>query len=104
MGADLHGQLQAALSTTFTIERELAGGGMSRVFLAEELALGRHVVIKVLPPELGGDASAERFSRETQSRRSCSIRTSCRSSRLASRRGSSTTRCRTSRESRSQVN
>jgi hypothetical protein len=29
MGADLRGQLQAALGTRFTIERELEGGGMS---------------------------------------------------------------------------
>jgi serine/threonine-protein kinase len=39
---------------------------MSRVFLAEELALGRHVVIKVLPEELTGAVSSERFRREMQ--------------------------------------
>ena len=31
-------QLQAALGSAFMIERELGGGGMSRVFLAEESA------------------------------------------------------------------
>ena len=66
MGADLRGQLQAALGTMYNIERELGGGGMSRVFVAEEIALGRRVVIKLLAPELGEGLSAERFARETQ--------------------------------------
>jgi eukaryotic-like serine/threonine-protein kinase len=37
---------------------------MSRVFLAEEAALGRQVVIKVLPPELAHAVSSERFRQE----------------------------------------
>ena len=37
---------------------------MSRVFVAEERALGRKVVIKVLAPELAAGVSAERFARE----------------------------------------
>src|SRR5213595_2361556 len=37
---------------------------MSRVFLAEEVRLGRQVVVKVLPPELAAGVSAERFERE----------------------------------------
>lgn len=37
---------------------------MSRVFLAEELALGRRVVLKVLSPDLAHVLSAERFERE----------------------------------------
>ena len=37
---------------------------MSRVFLATERGLGRAVVVKVLPPELASDVSAERFRRE----------------------------------------
>jgi tRNA A-37 threonylcarbamoyl transferase component Bud32/tetratricopeptide (TPR) repeat protein len=57
-------RLQAALGSAYTIERELGGGGMSRVFVAEERALGRQVVIKVLPPELAAELSAERFERE----------------------------------------
>ena len=63
---DLAAQLQAALGTAFRIERELHGGGMSRVFVAEETRLGRHVVVKVLPPELGAGLSIERFHRETR--------------------------------------
>src|SRR5262245_32308144 len=46
-GPDLGAYLQQALGDTYTIERELGGGGMSRVFLAQEQALGRTVVIKV---------------------------------------------------------
>ncbi|MEP6731119.1 MAG: serine/threonine-protein kinase [bacterium] len=44
--------------------RELGGGGMSRVFLADDLALQRAVVIKVLLPELAAGVNAERFNRE----------------------------------------
>ncbi|HEU5217669.1 MAG TPA: serine/threonine-protein kinase, partial [Gemmatimonadales bacterium] len=58
--------LQIAFGSTYRLERELGGGGMSRVFLAEETALGRRVVIKVLPPELAQALSADRFRREVQ--------------------------------------
>ena len=37
---------------------------MSRVFVADEEALGRKVVVKVLAPELAEGMSAERFARE----------------------------------------
>ena len=59
-------RLQAAVGDTYRIERELGGGGMSRVFLAEETRLGRKVVIKVLPPEMGAGVNVERFEREIQ--------------------------------------
>jgi serine/threonine-protein kinase len=62
--SDLLISLQTALGGSYVIERELSGGGMSRVFLATEAALGRRVVIKVLTPELSGDMSIERFERE----------------------------------------
>jgi serine/threonine-protein kinase len=39
---------------------------MSRVFVAEELALGRRVVVKVLAPELAESLSGERFAREAR--------------------------------------
>lgn len=64
MAPELREQLQAHLASAYTIERELGGGGMSRVFLAEERALGRKVVIKVLPPEMAAGVNAERFRRE----------------------------------------
>jgi TolB-like protein/Tfp pilus assembly protein PilF/tRNA A-37 threonylcarbamoyl transferase component Bud32 len=62
--AELREQLQAALGDSYTLERELGGGGMSRVFVASDTALGRKVVIKVLAPELAAGVSAERFARE----------------------------------------
>src|SRR3712207_4761999 len=63
---DLRDQLQRALGTTYVIERELGGGGMSRVFVADERRLNRKVVIKVLSPELAAGVNAERFEREIQ--------------------------------------
>ncbi len=51
---------------TYRVVRELGGGGMSRVFLAEEPRLGRQVVIKVLPPEMGAGVNVGRFEREIQ--------------------------------------
>ncbi len=64
--ADLRDELQSSLGSAYVLERELGGGGMSRVFLAEEKALGRKVVVKVLPRELAGDVSVDRFRREIQ--------------------------------------
>src|SRR4051812_9078713 len=61
---ELRDQLQKSFGDSYTIERELGGGGMSRVFLALEQALGRHVVVKVLPSETAGAVSVERFKRE----------------------------------------
>jgi serine/threonine protein kinase/Flp pilus assembly protein TadD len=60
----LRERLEQSLSDTYRIEREIGGGGMSRVFLAEETALGRRVVVKVLSPDLAHELSAERFARE----------------------------------------
>jgi non-specific serine/threonine protein kinase len=62
----MHFELQEALGEEYDIERELGGGGMSRVFLANERALGRRVVIKLLTPDLAADVSIERFRREIQ--------------------------------------
>jgi len=64
--SDLHARLQESLGSSYTLERELTGGGMSRVFLAEEMALRRRVVIKLLPPDLAAGVSGERFTREVQ--------------------------------------
>src|SRR3979409_843499 len=61
---DLREQLQTTLSDAYRLERELGGGGMSRVFLAEELALGRRVVVKGLSPDLAAGVNVERFKRE----------------------------------------
>jgi tetratricopeptide (TPR) repeat protein len=64
--ADLQTRLQAAVGETYRVEKELGGGGMSRVFLAEEVRLGRKVVIKLLPPEMAAGVNVERFEREIQ--------------------------------------
>ncbi len=64
--ADLRARLQAAVGDAFSIEKELGGGGMSRVFLAQERELERQVVVKVLPPEMAAGLNAERFRREIQ--------------------------------------
>ncbi|HEV7389705.1 MAG TPA: protein kinase [Gemmatimonadaceae bacterium] len=61
---DLPAELATTLGGAYTVERELGGAGMSRVFLAEEKALGRRVVVKVLPPETTSLVSVERFKRE----------------------------------------
>jgi tetratricopeptide (TPR) repeat protein len=62
----LRDQLQDALGASYTITRELGGGGMSRVFVAREEALRRNVVVKVLPPDLLAGVNAERFDREIE--------------------------------------
>jgi tRNA A-37 threonylcarbamoyl transferase component Bud32/tetratricopeptide (TPR) repeat protein len=64
MDDGLRSRLATSLSGTYSLERELGGGGMSRVFVAEETALGRRVVVKVLSPELAEALSGERFIRE----------------------------------------
>ncbi len=61
---DLLHHLQSALGATYTLQRELGGGGMSRVFVAEEVQLGRMVVMKVVAEELAPALSVERFRRE----------------------------------------
>ncbi len=61
---DLEVRLQAVIGGQYRIVRELGGGGMSRVFLADEVELGRQVVIKVLPPEMAAGVSVDRFRRE----------------------------------------
>src|SRR6185295_9027514 len=63
---DFAAHLQEALGTNYQLERELTGGGMSRVFVAVDRILGRHVVVKVLPPELAAGVNRQRFRREIQ--------------------------------------
>ncbi len=59
-------RIQAVLGDTFRVERELGGGGMSRLFLATEASLNRQVVIKLLPPDLASEVSAARFKQEME--------------------------------------
>jgi serine/threonine-protein kinase len=64
--AQLAAQLQDALGPDYRIERELDGGGMSRLFIATDLRHNRRVVVKVLSPELVSTQSAARFKREIE--------------------------------------
>ena len=66
MVPDLQERLQAALGDAFRLERELARGSMSRLFLAKEASLNRQVVVKVLPPEFTSEVSTERFKQEIE--------------------------------------
>jgi Tol biopolymer transport system component len=64
--ADLSQQLQTTLGDGYSIDREIGGGGMSRVFLATEKAFARQIVIKVVPSDAASAVSVERFKREIQ--------------------------------------
>src|SRR5450759_1312165 len=64
MEPELRDRLQASLGTDVIVGRELGGGGMSRVFVANDTALGRQVVVKVLPSEMGETVNLERFKQE----------------------------------------
>jgi eukaryotic-like serine/threonine-protein kinase len=61
---DLRDQLQKTLGDAYTLESELGGGGMSRVFVAREMRFNRRVVVKVLSAEMAAGINAERFERE----------------------------------------
>lgn len=64
--SDLRRKLDETLGDIYAVERELGGGGMSRVFLAEDRALHRSVVIKVLKQDMTAGVSFDRFRREIQ--------------------------------------
>ncbi len=61
---DLSTQLAASLGDGYRLERELSPGGMARVFVATEVALGRKVVVKLLAPEMSNVVLSQRFRRE----------------------------------------
>jgi Tol biopolymer transport system component/tRNA A-37 threonylcarbamoyl transferase component Bud32 len=63
---DLRDQLERGLAGSYTLERELGSGGMSRVFIADDTSLRRKVVVKVLRTDIAEALSAERFKREIQ--------------------------------------
>lgn len=64
MDRPLSERLQEKLGAGYQVQDELGGGGMSRVFAAQDLSLGRRVVVKVLSPELSSGVNGERFRRE----------------------------------------
>jgi serine/threonine-protein kinase len=61
---DLLTDLQRHFGDQLVMQRELGGGGMSRVVLAKDVQLDRRVVIKILPPVVTATISADRFRRE----------------------------------------
>ena len=61
---ELSERLQEILGPDYSVERELGGGGMSRVFVAMDNSLARRVVVKVLPRDLAAGVSVDRFKRE----------------------------------------
>jgi serine/threonine protein kinase len=63
---DLLEDLRKSFANSYRVEHELMGGGMSRLFIATDLALNRKVVIKTLPPELTSDMMAARFKRQAE--------------------------------------
>jgi serine/threonine protein kinase len=63
---DLTERLQQMLGQGYRITDELGAGAMSRVFVAQDVELGRDVVVKVLPPELAAGLNIDRFRREIQ--------------------------------------
>ncbi|HET8762203.1 MAG TPA: serine/threonine-protein kinase, partial [Gemmatimonadales bacterium] len=63
---DLRSELEQHLGSAYILGRELGGGGMSRVFVADDVRLRRTVVVKVLSPELAQGLNVERFEREIQ--------------------------------------
>ena len=64
MADKLERRVQEHLGATHSIQFEIGGGGMSRVFVAEDRALKRKVVVKVLNPNLAATFSVARFQRE----------------------------------------
>ncbi len=63
---DFLATLNEHLNDCYAVERELRGGGMSRMFVAMEKKLERRVVIKMLPDDVAAGINADRFRREIQ--------------------------------------
>ena len=63
---DLLDQLKKSFADLYVVESEMKGGGMSRLFLATDVALRRRVVIKILPPDLISPMMLARFRRESE--------------------------------------
>src|SRR5262245_30795767 len=59
-------ELQELLGSRYRLQRELGGGSMAAVYLAEDQRHGRSVAIKVLRPEYAATFAAERFLREIE--------------------------------------
>ncbi|MDB4876966.1 MAG: protein kinase [Gemmatimonadetes bacterium] len=66
MAIDIRAQLQGSLGSGYRLSRELGGGGMAHVFVADDPELAHRVVVKVLSPDLSAGVDGERFKREIQ--------------------------------------
>jgi serine/threonine protein kinase len=66
MSIDLREQLQGSLGSGYRLSRELGGGGMAHVFVADDPDLDHRVVVKVLSPDLRAGGDGARFKREIQ--------------------------------------
>src|ERR1041385_1353501 len=63
----LKDRLQGALGDAYVVERPLGAGGFAVVYLVRDLALKRHLAIKVLSPDLITSKTVmERFRREAE--------------------------------------
>lgn len=62
--SDVRDHLQSSLGPGYRLSRELGGGGMAHVFVADDPAVNERVVVKVLAPELAAGVDGERFKRE----------------------------------------
>jgi TolB-like protein/Flp pilus assembly protein TadD len=63
---ELLDRLRAAVADRYQVEREIGRGGMSTVYLAQDLRHHRPVAVKVLHPQLAVSLGSERFLREIQ--------------------------------------
>jgi serine/threonine-protein kinase len=64
MAIDLRDRLQNSLGPGFRLSREIGGGGMAHVFVADDPSVNHRVVVKVLSPDLAAGVDGERFKRE----------------------------------------
>jgi len=64
--ATLLERLRRVLAPQYTIDRELASGGMGVVFVGTDVVLDRRVAIKVLRPDLTSRSGGQRFTREAR--------------------------------------
>ncbi len=57
-------RLRSALAPDYELGPELPGAGMSRVFQARDLTLGRSVALKIVHPDIAAALGVEHFRRE----------------------------------------
>jgi serine/threonine-protein kinase len=62
--SDLRDSLASALSSRYSLERQIGEGGMATVYLCRDLRHDRAVALKVLKPELAAVVGSERFLAE----------------------------------------